>query len=62
MCLPTSNRRLLVERPPFIGIAVAGMLSAPGMDVPGASDIYDVTLFSASQQKRYARFQGLREI
>lgn len=56
-------RRLLVERPPSIGVAVAGMpSSAPGMDVPGASDIYDVTLFGASTQKRYARFQGLREI
>jgi hypothetical protein len=56
-------RRLLVERPQFIGVAVAGMpSSAPGMDVPGASDIYDVTLFGGSIQKRYARFQGLREI
>jgi len=56
-------RRLLVERPQSIGVAVAGMpSSAPGMDVPGASDIYEVTLFDASTQKRYARFQGLREI
>lgn len=56
-------RRLLAERPQATGIAVAGMpSSAPGMDVPGASDIYDVIVFSGSAQRRYARFQGLREI
>ena len=56
-------RRLLTERPQAIGLAVAGMpASAPGMDVPGASDLYDVTLFGASAQKRYARYQGLREV
>jgi hypothetical protein len=56
-------RRLLTERPQAIGVAVAGMpSSAPGMDVPGASDIYDVMLFTASMQKRYARYQGLREV
>jgi hypothetical protein len=56
-------RRLLAERPQASGLAVAGMpSSAPGMDVPGASDIYDVTLFSASQQRRYARYQGVRAL
>jgi hypothetical protein len=56
-------RRLLTERPQAIGVAVAGMpQSAPGMDVPAASDIYEVILFGPSMQKRYARFQGLREI
>jgi hypothetical protein len=56
-------QRLLKERPHATGIAVAGMpSSAPGMDVPGASDAYDVTLFGAFGQRRYARFQGLREI
>jgi hypothetical protein len=56
-------RRLLTEKPQAIGLAVAGMpSSAPGMDVPGASDIYDVTLFGASAQKRYARYRGLREV
>lgn len=55
--------RFLAARPRATGIAVAGMpSSAPGMDVPGASDIYDVTMFSTSRQERYARFQGLREI
>ena len=56
-------RRLLSEKPQAIGLAVAGMpQSAPGMDVPGASDIYEVTLFGGPVQKRYARYQGLREI
>ena len=56
-------RRLLKEKPQAIGLAVAGMPeSAPGMDVPGASNIYEVTLFSASMQKRYARYRGRREI
>jgi hypothetical protein len=56
-------RRLLAERPKAVGVAVAGMpSSAPGMDVPGATDVYDVTLFDASRQVRYARFQGLREL
>jgi hypothetical protein len=56
-------RRLLTEKPQAIGLAVAGMpQSAPGMDVPGASDIYEVMLFGASVQKRYARYRGLREI
>jgi hypothetical protein len=56
-------RRLLTERQQATGLAVAGMpQSAPGMDVPAASDIYDVTLFSASTQKRFARYQGLRNV
>jgi hypothetical protein len=56
-------RRLFAERPKAVGVAVAGMpSSAPGMDVPGATDVYDVTLFDASRQVRYARFQGLREL
>jgi hypothetical protein len=56
-------RRLLREKPQAIGLAVAGMpSSAPGMDVAGATDVYDVTLFGASVQKRYARYRGLREI
>lgn len=56
-------RRLLMEKPQAIGLAVPGMpASAPGMDVSGATDIYEVTLFGASGQKRYARYQGVREI
>jgi len=56
-------RRLLAEKPQAIGIAVAGMPpSSPGMDTPGARDIYDVILFGPSGRRRYARFQGRREI
>jgi hypothetical protein len=56
-------RRLLTERPQATGLAVAGMpSSAPGMDVPNASDIYEVTLFASSLQRRYARYLGLRLI
>lgn len=56
-------RRLLADRPQAIGLAVAGMPeSSPGMDVPGATDIYEVTLFGRTAQRRYARFQGHREI
>jgi len=56
-------RRLLAERPAFTGVAVAGMpMSAPGMDVPGSSDIYEAILFKGEAQQRYARFQGRREI
>lgn len=56
-------RRLLREKPHGTGLAVAGMPpSAPGMDVPGATDVYDVTLFGTSMQRRYARYRGLREI
>ncbi len=56
-------QRLLAERPSVIGLAVPGMpASSPGMDVPGAADVYDVMLFSPSVQKRYARYRGLREV
>ena len=55
-------RRLLAEKPQATGIAVPGMpASAPGMDVPGARDIYDVILFGSAGRRRYARFQGRRE-
>jgi hypothetical protein len=56
-------RRLLAERPRATGIAVPGMpQSAPGMDVPGASDIYDVVLFGPAGMRRYGRFRGRNEI
>jgi hypothetical protein len=59
----TAIRRLLAERPPATGIAVPGMpQSAPGMDVAGAHDVYDVILFGPSGRRRYARLQGLREL
>lgn len=56
-------RRLLTEQPRAIGLAVPGMpASAPGMDVPGADDAYDVVLFGASERKRYARYRGRRKL
>jgi hypothetical protein len=56
-------RRLLSERPKATGLAVPGMPpSSPGMDVPGARDIYDVILFGPFGRRRYARFQGRREL
>ena len=59
----TAIRRLLAEKPPAAGIAVPGMpSSAPGMDVAGARDIYDVILFGPAGRRRYARFQGRREL
>lgn len=58
-----SIRKLLTEKPRATGLAVPGMpQSSPGMDVPGATDAYDVILFGPSGQKRYARFQGHKEI
>ena len=59
----TTIRRLLAEKPQATGIAVPGMpQSAPGMDVPGARDSYDVILFGPAGRRRYARFQGRREL
>ena len=56
-------KRLLRERPAARGLAVAGMPdSSPGMDVSGATDAYDVTLFGPSGQRRYARYRGRKEI
>ncbi len=38
-------RRLLAERPSALGLAVPGMpMSAPGMEVPGRDDPYEVLL------------------
>jgi len=56
-------RRLLTEQPQATGLAVPGMpASAPGMDVPGARDSYDVVLFGAAGARRYARYQGRRKL
>ena len=55
--------RLLAEKPRATGIAVPGMpQSSPGMDTPGARDIYEVILFGPSGRRRYARYQGRREL
>ena len=57
-------RRLLAERPPAIGLAVAGMpVGAPGMEVRGSPDeAYNVVLFGRSGQKVYARYKGAQEL
>jgi len=56
-------KRLLIERPHAIGLAVPGMpIGSPGMEVPGAPDeIYEVVLFSPSGQRSYGRFLGSKE-
>ena len=44
-------KRLLASKPKAIGLAVPGMPpSAPGMDVPGRKDPYEVLLVNASGQ------------
>jgi hypothetical protein len=44
-------KRLLATRPRALGLAVPGMpQSAPGMDVPGRKDPYQVLLVDASGQ------------
>lgn len=58
-------KRFVAEKPVGArGLAVAGMpVGSPGMDVPGvAPDTYDVVAFGNFGQRRYARFEGAREI
>jgi hypothetical protein len=56
-------QRLLADKPRALGLAVPGMpASAPGMDVPGAADVYEVVLFGAPGQSRYARYRGRQMI
>ena len=58
-----SIRKLLAEKPRAVGLSVPGMpQSAPGMDVPGSSDVYEVILFGPAGRKRFARFRGRKEI
>jgi hypothetical protein len=56
--------RLLREQPEAKGLAVPGMpLGSPGMEVEGSPpDTYDVILFGAFGQRRFARFQGATEL
>ena len=51
-------KRLLASKPKAIGLAVPGMPpSAPGMDVPGRKDPYEVLLVDASgQSSAFARY------
>lgn len=57
-------KRLLVERPKAIGIAVPGMpVGSPGMEVPGqAPQSYEIAIFSASTQHVFARYRGLQQV
>lgn len=57
-------KRLLIERPKAIGIAVAGMpVGSPGMEVPGQSpQPYEIVIFSAGKQHVFARYRGLQQI
>jgi hypothetical protein len=58
-----SIRKLLTEKPRAVGLSVPGMpQSAPGMDVPGSSDVYEVVMFGSEGRKRYGRFRGRKEI
>jgi hypothetical protein len=55
-------KRLLAEKPPGTGLAVPGMpVGSLGMEVAGVeNDTYEVILFGPSDQKTFARYQGLR--
>lgn len=58
-----SIKKLLAEKPRAVGLAVPGMpQSSPGMDVPGAKDVYEVVLFGADGRKRFGRFRGRKEV
>lgn len=53
--------RLLRERPEAIGLAVPGMpAGSPGMG--GAPETYEVTLFTRSSRRSYARYKGTDEL
>ncbi len=57
-------KRLLIERPKAVGIAVPGMpVGSPGMEVPGqAPQSYEIAIFSAGRQHVFARYRGLQQI
>ena len=57
-------RRLLAEKPAAVGLAVPGMpVGSPGMEVEGsAPETYDVILFGSGGRRRFARFEGAREL
>ena len=56
--------RLLGEQPEAKGLAVPGMpAGSPGMEVEGMPpETYEVFLFGAFGQRRFARFQGATEL
>jgi hypothetical protein len=53
-------KRLLLERPSAIGLAVPGMpIGSPGMEGSGTTDEpYQVVLFGPSSERIYGRFKG----
>ena len=57
-------KRLLLERPAAIGLAVPGMpVGSPGMEVSGTpGEPYEVILFGPSGVRTYGRFLGSREL
>ncbi|BCB17175.1 DUF411 domain-containing protein [Bosea sp. ANAM02] len=57
-------KRLLIERPKAIGLAVPGMpVGSPGMEVPGqAPQSYEIAIFSADKHHMFARYRGLQQI
>ena len=53
-------RRLLVEKPVAIGLAVPGMpIGSPGME-GGAPVVYDVVLFARDRQEVFGRYKADR--
>lgn len=57
-------KRLLAQRPPATGLAVAGMpIGSPGMEVPGTSpETYDIMLFAHGGRRVFARYRGLQQL
>ena len=57
-------KRLLTQRPPATGLAVAGMpVGSPGMEVPGTSpETYDIVLFAPGGRRVFARYRGAQEL
>mgnify|MGYP001170094567 CR=1 FL=1 len=57
-------KRLLIERPKAIGLAVAGMpTGSPGMGMPGRPPgAYDVVLFAPDSHHVFARYRGSQKI
>lgn len=58
-----SIKRLLAEKPVALGLAVPGMpAGSPGMEGPGASDVYEVLLYDAAGERSFGKFEGDRPL
>ena len=58
-----SIKRLLAEKPTALGLSVPGMpAGSPGMEGPGANDVYEVLLFDAAGERSYGKFEGNRPL